>query len=72
MGVYMSKKIIYLEPGEVFELEDNTKLIYVGDDFVCGDCYYFLNDKRCYTGVKKNASLYCKEGCCFKEIKSGL
>lgn len=68
----MSKKIIYLEPGEVFELDDGTKLIYLGEDLVCADCYYFLNNKQCYTGVKKNASLFCKDGCCFKEIKSGL
>lgn len=71
----MNYRIKYLEPGEVFELEDNnnTKLIYVGDDFICADCYYFLSDKRCYTGINKpNTSLYCKEGCCFKEIKSGL
>ena len=70
----MSRKIIYLEPGEVFELDDgnNTKLIYVGNDFICGNCYYFLNDIQCYTGIKKDASLFCKDGCCFKEIKSGL
>lgn len=68
-------KIIYLEPGEVFELDDgnNTKLIYVGEDLVCADCYYWKHDIQCYSGINKpNKSLYCKDGCCFKEIKSGL